>query len=121
MRPLLALSGLGARRFKVELSYTELVVRAGIWFRARIARASIRAVERRGDSWWAIGVHSDFRGGWIVNGSPRGMVVVNLDPPARARVSGLSLKVRRLALSLEDPDAFISAAAPPTSAPRSSW
>ena len=121
MRPLLALSGLGARRVKVELSDTELVVRAGVWFRVTIARASIRAVERRDDSWWAIGVHTDFRGGWIVNGSPRGMVVVNLDPPARARASGLSVKVKRLALSLEDPEAFISAAAPPTAAPNSSW
>ena len=116
MRPVLALGGLGRRRVRVELSDSELVVRAGIWFRATIARTSIRAVEHQGNAWWAIGVHTDFRGRWLVNGSPRGIVVVHLDPVIRARAAGLSVKVKRLALSLENPDGFVTAAAPPTAA-----
>ena len=67
-----------------------------------------------GAMWWAIGVHTDFRGAWLVNGSPRAIVMVELDPPARARMAGISVTVKRLGLSLEDPDAFVSASGLPT-------
>ena len=112
MRPLLAAVGLSPGRVKVELRDTELSVRAGMWFRAAIPRSSIRAATRQRNAWWAIGVHADFRGGWLVNGSPRGIVLVALDPPARARMAGIRVKVKRLGLSLEDPDGFLEAVAP---------
>jgi len=114
MRPLLAVTGLGPRRVSIELSDTELRVRAGVWFRATVPRSSVNAVQRRGDTWAAIGVHTNFRGTWLVNGSPGGIVVVDIDPPVRARGIGCRVKLKRLGLSLEDPDRFISACAPPT-------
>jgi hypothetical protein len=94
---------------RILLTETALTVRAGIWFRVQIDRAAVQRVARQRDAWWAIGVHTDFRRGWLVNGSPRGIVSVELDPPARGRMAGLPIKVRRLGLSLEDPVGFVSA------------
>jgi hypothetical protein len=112
MRPILAASGMGRRRVRVVLTDAQLQVRAGIWFRADIDRAALRRVSCQRDVWWAIGVHTDFRGRWLVNGSPRGIVAIDFDPPARARMAGIIVKVRRLGLSLEDPDGFARACAP---------
>ena len=114
MRPILAVSGLGPTRVRIVLSDAELVVRAGPWFRARIPRSSLRSAGRRRDAWWAIGVHTDFRGAWLINGSPRGIVMVEVDPPARGRMAGIPVKLKRLGLSLDDPDAFLSACGLPT-------
>jgi hypothetical protein len=109
MRPILAASGMSQRRVRIVLTETSLTVRAGIWFRVQIDRSAVQRVARQRDAWWAIGVHTDFRRGWLVNGSPRGIVAVELDPPARGRMAGLPINVRRLGLSLEDPDDFIGA------------
>jgi len=114
MRPILAATGMGPRWVKIELSDTDLTVRAGLWFTGIIPRSSIRAFGRQRDAWWAIGVHTDFRGAWLVNGSPRNIVMLTVDPPARARMAGISVKVKRLGLSLEDPDAFMAALTPAT-------
>lgn len=113
MRPVLASTGLGRGRVSIRLSEAALHVRAGIWFRATIPRSAIRAVTRQRDAWWAIGVHTDFRRSWLVNGSPRGIVAVELEHPVPARVAGIPVKVRRLGLSVEDPDGFIAAVGPP--------
>ena len=43
IRPLLVATGIGPRWVKIELSDTELTVRAGVWFTAVIPRSSIRA------------------------------------------------------------------------------
>ena len=115
MRPIMAATGIGPRRVRIELSDIDLTVRAGVWFTAAIPRSSIRAVARQRDAWWAIGVHTDFRGAWLVNGSPRGIVMLAVDPPARARMAGFSVTVKRLGLSLEDPDAFAAALTTATS------
>jgi hypothetical protein len=109
MRPILAACGMGRRRTRIALTDSVLRVRAGIWFRVQIDRQSVRRVSRERDVWWAIGVHTDLRSRWLVNGSPRNIVALELDPPARGRMAGIAIKVRRLGLSLEDPERFISA------------
>ena len=47
--------------------------------------------------------------GWIVNGSPLGMVHLAIEPPASGHFAGLPIGVGNLWLSLEDPDAFLAA------------
>ena len=59
------------------------------------------------DVWWAIGVHSDFRGSWLVNGSMEGIVFLDLDPPARGRSGPIPIRIKRLGLGLEDPEDFL--------------
>jgi hypothetical protein len=108
MRPLLALCGMGRRSRRIVLTDSSLEVRAGVWFRLRVARDTVRHVGRERDTWWAIGVHTDLRRTWVVNGSPRGMVSVQFDPPARGRMAGIPIHVRRLLLSVTERDEFLA-------------
>jgi hypothetical protein len=99
---------LGARRSKVELTDDELRVRMGWAFRAKIPRRSIRRAARHGDVWWAIGVHSDLRfKSWLVNGSKKGIVFLDIFPPARGRSGPFRITIERLGLGLEYPDGFL--------------
>ena len=107
--PLLVALGLGPRHAGVELTARVLRVRMGWAFRADIPRPVVRGPERDRDWPWAIGVHTNLSGSWLVNGSATGIVSMDIDPPARARVAGFRVKVRRLGISLEDPDGFLAA------------
>jgi len=110
MTPLLA----GPRRCRVQVGAEHLYVTmgAGAWaFAALIPRASILRVApdtRRVGGWGAHG----WRGRWLVNGSSRGMVCVDIDPPARASCFGFPIKLRQLRLSLEDPERFVTVVPP---------
>jgi hypothetical protein len=108
MRPLLALGGMGRRSRRIVLTDSSLEVRAGIWFRLRVDRDTIRRVGRERDIWWAIGVHTDLRRTWVVNGSPRGMVSLQFEPPGRGRMAGIPIRVRRLLLSVTERDQFLA-------------
>lgn len=107
---LLALLGMGPGVSRVETGPTVLRARMGWAFRATIPIASVRGVERDRDMWWGIGVHG-WAGRWLVNGSVRGIVRVEIDPPGRAWVVGVPVRLRQLFVSLEDPDGFIAAMA----------
>jgi hypothetical protein len=56
---------------------------------------------------WSIGVHSNFRGRWLVNGSSLGVVELGLDPPVRARTSVIPVTVSVLGLGLRDPEGLL--------------
>ena len=111
--PLFTILGLGSTFSKVELSADELRVGVGWAMRARIPRSSIAGAGRSRPIWWAIGVHGDFHGDWLVNGSPQGIVWVRLEPRVRARVMGIPVRLRLLGLGVEDPDARLAALAVP--------
>jgi hypothetical protein len=99
---------LGARHAKVELSEDDLRIRMGWAFRATIPRRSIRRAALHRDVVWAIGVHSDLRfKSWLVNGSMKGVVFLDLLPPAKGRFGPFRITIERLGLGLEDPDAFL--------------
>ena len=100
---------LGERHAEVSLTDGKLRVRMGWAFRAMIPRGSIRRAARHRDVAWAIGVHVlDIRlRTWLVNGSSRGIVFLDLDPPAKGRTGPFPITIQRLGLGLEDPDAFV--------------
>jgi hypothetical protein len=100
---------LGRKHSEVHLRGRELHVRMGWAFDAHVPRSSIRAATRYRDVWWAIGVHTDLRGSWLVNGSAVGIVDLRLDPPARGRIAGIPINVSRLGLGLQDPEGFLEA------------
>ncbi|MFN8523009.1 MAG: hypothetical protein U0821_07855 [Chloroflexota bacterium] len=110
MVPLAAPLGMWPSNSWVDLSDDALEVRMGVFaFFARVPLSSIAVARPMGDLWTAIGIHTDFQGSWAVNGSPRGMVELVIEPEARGQFFGFSVPVRRLAISLDDPPAFLAA------------
>lgn len=104
--PVMTALGMGPRRSGVHLEDGEVLVRMGWAFAARIPRAAIVSASREPGRRISIGVHG-WRGDWLVNGSSRGIVVLELNPPVSARAVGFGIRLRRLAVSLENPDAFL--------------
>jgi hypothetical protein len=105
---------LGAKHSEVRLTPGELHVRMGWAFDAHIPRSAIRTGSRYRDVPWAIGVHTNMRGTWLVNGSATGVVDLRLDPAARGRMTFFRIKIRRLGLGLQDPDGFLATLGLPT-------
>ena len=54
------------------------------------------------------GVHG-WAGKWLVNGSTKGLVIMDIDPPARGYVLGFPVRLRQLAVSTADPEGFLAA------------
>jgi hypothetical protein len=108
LRPLLVVLGMGPGLSGVELTDTEMHVRMGWAFRARVPRTAITGASAVSGRVGGIGVHG-WRGRWLVNGSMDKIVGVDIDPAVRAVATGIPVHLRYLALSLENPDAFLAA------------
>ena len=101
--------GLTPRRSYADIDGDTLRVRMGWAFRADLHRRAVTGAQRHDRYVWSgWGVHG-WRGWWLVNGSGHKIVKVHIDPPARARVLGLPVKLRELWISLDDPDGFLQA------------
>jgi spermidine synthase len=107
-KPLLVVLGMGPGLSVVELNDEELHVRMGWAFQARIPRAAITGARPVSGTVGGIGVHG-WRGRWLVNGSMDRIVAVDIDPSVRAVATGFPVHLHYLALSLEEPDAFVAA------------
>jgi hypothetical protein len=92
----------------VDVTDTDVVVHMGWWFAATFPRSSITGVVRRPGSVISRGVHG-WSGRWLVNGAGAGLVVVTIDPPASARVTGVPVRLRELTVSAQDPDQLVAA------------
>jgi hypothetical protein len=113
-RVLMGLIGVGPRFSGVVIDDEEISVRLGWGFYADIAIADIQRVGTSERPFFAWGAHG-WRGRWLVNGSSKGIVALEIDPPARGWAIGFPLRLRVLYVSLADPDAFITAlTTPPT-------
>ena len=108
--PLMYVAGAGPSTARIEIEHDLLHVKMGwFWFRATVPLQSIVHARRSANAWFSVGVHTDAMGGWIVNGSPHGMVHLTIEPPAAGHFAGLPIRVSNLWLSLEDPEAFVQA------------
>ena len=104
--PLLALP---RSRAYVELDDDSLRVQLGWGFSARIPLRSVQGAQRGPDvSGITAGAHG-WRGRWLVNGSRQGIIRLDIDPPVRAWTLAIPVRLRRLDVSLEDPDGFLTA------------
>ena len=104
---LFVLLGMSPKRSSVVLTEDALQVRMGAWLDVEVPRSSIRSAGRSRDVWWAIGVHTDFHGSWLANGSASGIVFCAIDPPAPGRGLFFRTNVRHLGLGLDEPEAFL--------------
>lgn len=94
----------------VEIRGDEVCVRMGWAFWARFPRAAVASVAEYGKRPISRGVHG-LLGRWLVNGSGRGLVVIDLEPRQRAFVTGLPVRLRQLVVSMEDPAGLMKALA----------
>ena len=107
-RRLLTLLGMGPARSSIRVDDDTVAVTMGWAFDATIPRDSIVAVEPDDDRVWGWGVHG-WGGTWLVNGSSSGLVRIALDPAVPARTAFISLRLRTLRVSVDEPDALIAA------------
>ena len=97
-----------------ELGDDTIQVRLGWAFSARIPRPLVARAGpgRRPRIPLTAGAHG-WAGRWLVNGAPDGIVAIELTEPVRAFVAGFPIRLRHLAVSLEDPDGFLAALGAP--------
>jgi hypothetical protein len=106
---LLGALGLGSRWSGVELSDDLLCVRMGWGFRARIPRRSVASVERiERLRWFGWGVHG-WGGRWLVNGSMKELIAIQIEPGERGWVLGVPVRLRTIYVSLVDPEPLLAA------------
>ncbi len=107
-RPVLSVVGAGPAFSRVEIDGDRLRARMGWTFRADIPLSSIKGAKRFSGLAGGIGVHG-WRGTWLVNGVIRGIVEITVDPPARAKVFGVPVRVKVLQVSGQSPEELIAA------------
>jgi hypothetical protein len=96
-----------SRNATVELTADSLVVRLGLTWSATVPRGNITSAGHDPLRTISIGAHG-WAGEWLVNTSTRGLVVLTIEPEGRGRCLGVPIRLRRLHLSLADPDAFLA-------------
>ena len=108
-RGLFAILGASPARDFVAVDALRVQVRLGWLFRADIARRALSGASLHRDVFGSWGAHG-WRGRWLVNGSSRGIVEIDLDPAQRAYLLGVwPITLRVLFVSLEDPDGLLAA------------
>jgi hypothetical protein len=100
--------GAGRKFSHIDVTDTEVDVRLGWTFSAHIPRHAITAAHTITDDTISRGAHG-WRGKWLVNGAGTGLVSITIDPPARAFVTGIPVKLRELIVSADAPDDLVAA------------
>lgn len=116
MRQLLGVLGCGPGLSGVLVTEESVRVWMGWAFRVTIPRSAIAVVEPEERSLLSVGVHG-WRGTWLVNGSRRNLVRIELGVGVHARVIGQKAALTTLVLSVEDRDEFIRLIRPPGPGP----
>ena len=108
-RPVLYATGMLPRWCWVDVTDDAVTARMSWAFRATVPRTAVRSARRR-EGWRPLGfgVHG-WRGQWLVNGSWRGLVSIEIDPPAPARVLGVPIRLRGLHVSVDEPEGLVDA------------
>jgi hypothetical protein len=95
----------------LELGGGEVQVRMSWAFRARFPRAAVASVSELHRRPLSRGVHG-LAGRWLVNGSGRDIVSIDLEPRQRAYVLGFPVSLRQLLVSVEEPAGLLRALKP---------
>jgi len=108
LKPLLVALGMGPAQSGIVVTPDDLRVYMGWAFHAKIPIRDIRHVEQSArpifHGW---GVHG-WTGRWLVNGSGKGIVRIEIDPAARARVMGIPVPLTTLLVSAAAPESLVN-------------
>jgi hypothetical protein len=103
----MAAMGMGPAQSGIEVTPDELRVQMGWAFRANIPIRDVRHAEQPARpivlGW---GVHG-WAGRWLVNGSSKGIVRIDIDPAARGSVVGVPVRLATLLVSVAEPETFV--------------
>lgn len=108
MAVLMTVLGCPPRTSYVDVDERSITVRMGWSFHAVVPVENIGTVRDIAERRISMGVHG-WRGRWLVNGSGRRLVRIDVAPPTRGRMLGLPVKIRELTVSAEDPTALVDA------------
>ena len=110
-RPLVLAGGATRENAYVDMDDDSLTICYGMLFGHTVMRADIESAAKRDwPIWMGVGWRSDLRGGFGLIGSRRGVVELRLTTPVRV---WRLLNCTRIAVSVEDPDGFLSALGAP--------
>lgn len=107
-RVLSTVLGLPPSSAYVQLTGDDVEVRMGWAFRSRFPRSAVSSASALDIRPISRGVHG-FGGRWLVNGSARGILRVELSPAQRGYVMGIPIRLRELLLSVGDVSAVAAA------------
>ena len=107
-RVLSTVLGLPPSSSYVKVDEGQIEVRMGWAFRTRFPRAAVVSGAEVDIRPLSRGVHG-FAGRWLVNGSARGIVRIELSPLQRAYVVGLPVRLHALLVSVTEPSALTGA------------
>lgn len=113
-RPFMLFLGATPANSYVELEGDEIRLRFGLGFNQTIVRKNVIGAAER--SWSFINGMGVIAGGQVFGliGSTGGVVELTLRDPVRLRFVGYPWSVRRIAISLDNPQGFIHAVLAPT-------
>lgn len=92
----------------VEINDEEVRVQMGWAFRSHFPRTAVVLAAETHKRPLSRGVHG-FAGRWLVNGSGRGILTINLTPAQRGYVMGFPVRLRQLMVSVAEPSALAAA------------
>ena len=92
----------------VEVNDKEVRVQMGWAFHSQFPKTAVALAEETHERPLSRGVHG-FAGRWLVNGSGRGIMTINLTPAQRGYVMGFPVRLRKLMLSVAEPSALAAA------------
>jgi hypothetical protein len=107
---LLTLFSLGPDHSGVVVNDADVGIAMGRGFSGRAPRSTVTSALTLAGTVVSRGVHG-WRGDWLVNGARNGLVELLFDPPMKARVLAFPVNVRRLRVSVDDPDGLVEAIA----------
>jgi hypothetical protein len=92
----------------VAVGREQVEVRMGWAFRSRFPRSAIASAAALDMRPLSRGVHG-FGGRWLVNGSGRGILRIQLSPAQPAHVMGVPVRLRELLVSVSEPPVLAAA------------
>jgi hypothetical protein len=108
-RFLFTILGAWATSDYVEVGTTTVRIRLGWLFHATIARSAITDVRHHADMHGGWGAHG-WRRRWLVNGSSKGIIQLELSPRQPARLLGVwPISLDTVSVSLVEPEGFLAA------------